>query len=36
MRNALAAPARRLHISAQAAHPGRPMFSGRGESPHRR
>jgi len=36
MRNTLAAPARRRHISAQAVHPERPMFSGRGESPHRR
>src|SRR5207249_1694744 len=36
MRNALAAAPNRRHISVQAVHPGRPMFSGRGESPHRR
>jgi hypothetical protein len=24
------------HISPQVVHSGRPMFSGRGESPHRR
>jgi len=24
------------HICPQAVHSGRPMFSGRGESPHRR